>query len=116
MWLRAATLAAVMLMLGCGGGPEAEPVKLEDACQRHAEAGCKKNAECAPPEEADCVSKQVAECIAKGNENGPSCVQTAANAIDACAPKLDAMTCDDYCGPPSSDGFNFCFAPCFWFC
>jgi hypothetical protein len=32
----------------------------------------------------------------------------AADAIDGCAPKLEAMTCDEYRGPPTSSGFSFC--------
>jgi len=115
MCRRVASLAAVLGVMGCGSGPEAPPIKLEDACQRYAEVSCKKSSECVPPIAADCIKTQLDDCWGHGNAGGNICTQTSADAIAGCANALEAKSCDDYCNT-SADGSKFCFAPCIWLC
>ena len=115
-----ACLAVVLAMpiAGCGsdGPPEApDPFgHLGAACTRFAEVGCAKNAECRPPAVSTCMSTLYASCVDEGQQHAPTCVFTAAFAIDDCNNRLEAMTCADYCTTTSSG--TVCSAPCVWVC
>ena len=72
------------------------------------------NAACIPPVDPNCMSTQLASCLDDGQQGGPTCVPTAASAIDGCAAKFPATTCSDYCTTSTSG--KICLAPCIWLC
>ncbi|HXU04235.1 MAG TPA: hypothetical protein VN903_24915 [Polyangia bacterium] len=113
----AVTLAISLAACGGGGsdGPPQDPWEhLMQACTTWAEVVCQKNAACIPPVDPNCMSTQLASCLDDGQQGGPTCVPTAASAIDGCAAKFPATTCSDYCTTSTSG--KICLAPCIWLC
>jgi hypothetical protein len=77
--------------------------------------GCEKNQQCVGIDVTleQCIAGETQSCIA--DSTGGTCQAARIDAIEACAPRLDAETCDDYCSTGES-GFTFCYFPCIYFC
>ncbi len=116
VWMLALVTGAIA---ACDGGAAPEPqdamLRLEAACAQYAAISCLKNLQCAPPAQPDCESQAAADCVSSVIEHGTFCAASAAEAIEGCAPVLEAMTCDDYCDQTSTGSLR-CSAPCLWIC